>query len=283
MLAFESLTMLTTRPWFTAPLKTVFRHTLNPLLGKPCPACGKASVLCRHRVLDPELVRTWRLSPEWIARFNMREGHTCLSCGCSLRVRQLAAVLVEEYTRSLGTGAPSLAELARAPAFRALRIAEINAVGLLHLFLKEHPNVKYSEYGSTNPAVPSEDLGALSYADEEFDLVLTSETLEHLPDPHAALREIRRVLKPGGRHVFTTPVVWDRPRTLRRAAFRDGRIEHLLEPSYHGAIGQRSADRLVFHEFGADVEELVRSAGFALRVRCDVRNPALTTFISVRD
>jgi ubiquinone/menaquinone biosynthesis C-methylase UbiE len=42
--------------------------------------------------------------------------------------------------------------------------------------------------------VPSEDLCALSYADASFDLVVTSDTLEHVPDVDAALREIPRVL-----------------------------------------------------------------------------------------
>ena len=41
---------------------------------------------------------------------------------------------------------------------------------------------------------------------QRFDLVLTSETLEHVPDPRLALRETLRVLRPGGRHVFTVPL-----------------------------------------------------------------------------
>ena len=47
-----------------------------------------------------------------------------------------------------------------------------------------------------------------------FDLVLTSETLEHVPDLAAASREIRRVLVPGGRHIFTIPLLPDVPRTF---------------------------------------------------------------------
>jgi SAM-dependent methyltransferase len=38
-----------------------------------------------------------------------------------------------------------------------------------------------------------------------FDTVISCETVEHLPDPQRALREIQRVLRPGGRLLLTTP------------------------------------------------------------------------------
>lgn len=42
------------------------------------------------------------------------------------------------------------------------------------------------------------DLSKLPYADDTFDLVMGAHVLEHLVDPGAALREMVRVLKPGG-------------------------------------------------------------------------------------
>jgi SAM-dependent methyltransferase len=52
------------------------------------------------------------------------------------------------------------------------------------------------------------DLGALPFPDDSIDGVLCEMVLEHVPDADGALREFRRVLKPGGRIslAVTTPV-----------------------------------------------------------------------------
>ncbi|MEL6463979.1 MAG: methyltransferase domain-containing protein [Pseudomonadota bacterium] len=42
------------------------------------------------------------------------------------------------------------------------------------------------------------DLTMLPYADCAFDVILAAHVIEHLPDPQAALKEMFRVLKPGG-------------------------------------------------------------------------------------
>lgn len=45
----------------------------------------------------------------------------------------------------------------------------------------------------------------LPFADQSFDLVTCTEVIEHLEHYRETLREIHRVLKPGGRVVLTTP------------------------------------------------------------------------------
>lgn len=40
---------------------------------------------------------------------------------------------------------------------------------------------------------------------DQFDLAILDQTLEHVPDPERALAEVRRVLKPGGTAIVTTP------------------------------------------------------------------------------
>lgn len=43
------------------------------------------------------------------------------------------------------------------------------------------------------------------YDDDEFDVVICTEVLEHLFDPVVAVKEAYRVLKPGGRYIVTVP------------------------------------------------------------------------------
>jgi 2-polyprenyl-3-methyl-5-hydroxy-6-metoxy-1,4-benzoquinol methylase len=45
----------------------------------------------------------------------------------------------------------------------------------------------------------------LPYATSSFDIIISCETIEHLPDPAAALREMARVARPGARLFLTTP------------------------------------------------------------------------------
>lgn len=52
------------------------------------------------------------------------------------------------------------------------------------------------------------DAAHIPYSDETFDLVFSHSVFEHLEDPLRVMREIRRVLKPGGTLLVETPNRW---------------------------------------------------------------------------
>jgi SAM-dependent methyltransferase len=66
--------------------------------------------------------------------------------------------------------------------------------------------VEAGELAPEDPATAVQgDALALPFADATFDRVIASEVLEHIPDDTAAMRELARVLKPGGAMAVTVP------------------------------------------------------------------------------
>jgi SAM-dependent methyltransferase len=51
------------------------------------------------------------------------------------------------------------------------------------------------------------DLTAAPLEDDSFDVIMCNHVLEHIPDDRAALREIRRMLAPGGWAMLMTPIL----------------------------------------------------------------------------
>lgn len=199
----------------------------------------------------------------------IRETYRCRSCKASLREREQASALLECLP---GPRSASLAMLVLDEASRGLRIYEPGTMGPFRPFLQQLPAYRQSDYypdgpGSRkNPDLPHEDLQALNYGDGSFDVVLTSDILEHVRHPRRAMEEIARVLSPGGWHVCTVPLQWPMPaRTRARVDVSGEQDRHLLPAHYHGnGKGGRS---LVYNDFGADVVELARDAGFAAQLR----------------
>ena len=72
------------------------------------------------------------------------------------------------------------------------------------------------------------ELSKLPFAEGEFALVTMKHVLEHTPDPRSALREVRRVLRPGG-GVFIAI-----PHAGYRKAVRDPQKSRYYLPSAHG-------------------------------------------------
>jgi SAM-dependent methyltransferase len=61
---------------------------------------------------------------------------------------------------------------------------------------------------------------ALPFPDDSFDVVVAGELFEHVADPAAAVANVRRVLKPGGRIVGSVPNAFRLKARIRFAAGR---------------------------------------------------------------
>lgn len=152
---------------------------------------------------------------------------------------------------------------------RGIALYNTEANGPIHSRLKSHPLYQCSEYwgskdeyGASVDGVRNEDLQALSFADESFDVVLSSDVLEHMPEPYLAHREIHRVLKPGGCHLFTVPFGEAMLLDDVRASLIDGRIVHLAEALYHGDPVRPGEGILVWTIFGLEMLVRLKRVGF---------------------
>jgi SAM-dependent methyltransferase len=110
------------------------------------------------------------------------------------------------------------------------------------------------------------DLCNLAFRDETFDLFYSGDVFEHLPDLARALREIARILKPGGVAVSTLRFHPGQSKTRIKARLTEGQIEHLEAPEYRRDPERPAAQSLIFSVPGWDILDLCKNAGF-----CDVR------------
>lgn len=235
-----------------------------------------------HRsVISAGLAAQWRLSQQLTNQIDQREGEICIGCGSSLRVRQLATAIADWLTQKGCPRGPTRESVGYFSAL-GMKVAELNACGELHNALRSIAHLAYSEYQPTTPGIPHEDLLALSYPDNTFDLVIHSDTLEHVPDVHTALNELYRVLKPGGSSIFTVPMVPDGRRTRVRAVMDHGKIIYLEPASYHGGSQQQTQQYLVYYEFGSDFLQTLHDRGFRVTTASHPQNPLVMAITATK-
>jgi SAM-dependent methyltransferase len=195
----------------------------------------------------------------------------CPFCGPSLFVRlhrgdagvRCVRCTAAEIHLALGR---ALQELV--PDVSSLDACEFSARGPLVEHLRRRArSVAVSEYfadvepGRSRDGVRCEDMQRLTYADSSFDLITHTEVLEHVPDDARALAELHRVLRRGGRMLFSVPLHGEA--TIERARLVDGAVVHLLPPAYHADPQRPDTGVLAFRDYGADLLDRLRGADFA--------------------
>lgn len=162
------------------------------------------------------------------------------------------------------------------PDLTTLTVHEMSSRGPVLEYLKGRAGrLVCSEYfddvapGQTMDGVQCQDVQRLTYPDASFDLCTSTEVFEHVPDDEKGFREIRRVLKPGGRFIFTVPLS-DSPVTVKRAEIVDGEVRHLLPPEYHGDAIRGQGRVLVYRDYGRDLVTRLGLCGFAKATIVDV-------------
>jgi N-acetylglucosaminyl-diphospho-decaprenol L-rhamnosyltransferase len=165
----------------------------------------------------------------------------CPGCMCQDRHRSLLALLVATTTLF-------------APDTRVVEVAPMRGFESL---LRSQQEIDYTSFDLTRHAMERGDVTAMRFPADSVDYFICFHVLEHLPDEHLALAEIRRVLKPGGVAVLQVPVDWHVPATREYPAPDPRDVGHV-------------------RRHGADFPARIASAGFEVTGRSvlDVFDPA---------
>lgn len=215
---------------------------MRPFYG-PCPVCG-GEEFKENSVLWPGLISAWQLSVDEVAYIDRQQGFHCKKCNNNLRAMGLAAAIIDDLDF-----AGSLSDLCKKGDL-SLGVLEINRAGNLTPYLQHlsgHRLIEYPHYDMQDLAIPA----------GTYDLIIHSDTLEHIPNPVRGMAECYRVLKGNGKCIFTIPIIVDRMSRSRAG----------LAPSYHGSSAAEAGDQVVHTEFGADFWKTVVDAGFR---RCEI-------------
>lgn len=179
-----------------APLKEVAAHLPRPVLtslrrvrdlalgtwyrgeGRWCPVCERSS-------------RKFRPFGEV-----RRNDAKCPQCGALERHRLLWLYL--HHRTNLFDGRPK-------------RVLHVAPEQWLEPRLRRRLGTGYVTADYLDPHVDERvDISRMPYRDGTFDVILCSHVLEHVPDDRLAMREIRRVLRPGGWAILLVPITADR-------------------------------------------------------------------------
>ena len=197
-------------------------------------------------ICEQEVIFSSKL--EWL-----RDHFFCSGCGSIPRERALMQVIKDYY-----------------PNYKSLKIHESSpgGRGTSVKLRNECPGYSSShfypdlELGKTHAAHGHrcENLECLTFEDNEFDLFITQDVMEHIYDPEKAFREISRVLRPGGAHIFTVPIINKCNKTERWASLgEDGKPAFLHKPEYHGNPIDPEGSPVTMH-WGYDIAGYIMSA-----------------------
>ncbi|HEX9861014.1 MAG TPA: methyltransferase domain-containing protein, partial [Nitrospirota bacterium] len=222
--------------------------------------CGKPTVF---RIIHP----------------NLRENVICANCRSINRQRQIAHVMLSNIH---GGKPPATARIGEFPKDKVVWNLETTRALHDHLKARIGDNYIASEFidpsmksGDTRDGIMHVDLQDTHFADDSIDFIVHGDILEHMPWPEKAVVEMFRVLKPGGRTIFTVPFYRHRFTNEKRAVVDDGAeggVRHILPELYHDDPMRPQDGVLVYNIFAPELLCDMEKAGFLPRL-CQVYSP----------
>jgi len=186
---------------------------------------------------------------------NWRERLECPECHMNNRQRLISTLIDQEIKK-----------------YPNKRLYLMEQVTPLYSWLKKsYPEnlIIGSEYlengvsGEISGGIRHENVESLSFEDNCFDLIVSNDVMEHVPNPLLGFQECARVLRPGGKFLMTIPFWTHQECSIVRARVSNLGLEKILPENYHGnPVSDKGS--LVFTDFGWDVIASVENAGFGV-------------------
>jgi SAM-dependent methyltransferase len=213
-----------------------------------------------------------------------REALLCSVCNTNSRYRSIARGLLRAIHELTGVSAASLAALENSQSSRTLEVYDTQLPFYYTTLAYPIPDalhrsgwiaVHLSTYRANDdlglklaPNTTNQNLERLTFPDNSFDVVITSDVMEHVRLDADAHREIVRVLKPGGIYLFTVPHYRQGRDTIFQVAVVDpddpSKDEFLMEKEYHGDTNSPEDAALSYRIYGTVLDEQLRELGFSV-------------------
>jgi len=137
-----------------------------------------------------------------------------------------------------------------------LKVLEVAPTRGFSDIIKNLPNIDYLSIDLNSPlAMRHMDVTALDLETSTFDCIICYHVLEHIPDDRKAMRELHRVLKPGGWAIIQVPLRKGCPQTLEDLNITSPEMRRQF-------YGQE--DHLRY--YGEDYKSRLEEAGFIVTV-----------------
>lgn len=228
-----------------------------------CPVCG-AKTTPLYDFPNLALRREHKIG-------EMRETLQCRECFASMRERALALALLNDWHRRTSIRHASVAALA-ADGLGDVRVLDSDNFSAISRLLRGDKSYVRCSYlpdrpwGTViEPNYHNINLERINFEDSCFDIVLTSDVMEHVRDSDAAHAEIHRVLRTGGAYIFTVPYDETRAEDLQLVDTTTANDVFLCEPHYHG--DPLTGGILAYRVFGRSLLGKLEKLGFKVDFR----------------
>jgi SAM-dependent methyltransferase len=200
----------------------------------------------------------------------LRETLQCSNCLASMRHRSLAVAFLDWLNAHCATSLASISDVASS-GLRGLRILDTDNYSSTSRLLRGSAgyircsHIPSEPWGTClEPDYFNEDLQHLTFSDGAFDIVLTSDVMEHVRDCDSAHREIFRVLSPGGAYIFNVPFDMNAEKDIRLVDTSTDEDVYLCEPQIHGDP-LTGGGILAYRVFGREIIVKLEELGFQVQ------------------